>query len=158
MYRSVEVPNQPRIFSGMQPTGELHIGNYFGALRQRNARYGRTFPEPQPQLSHTARILGLDGETKMIHGAVSPSEKLAEIEQNCRAGTLGCGDCKQWLVERLAGELAPLRQNADELRREPSRVLEALKTGAETARSIASDTLVDVRSAMGLGCPNRLLE
>lgn len=24
----------PRIFSGMQPTGELHIGNYFGALRQ----------------------------------------------------------------------------------------------------------------------------
>jgi tryptophanyl-tRNA synthetase len=25
---------QPRIFSGMQPTGELHIGNYFGALRQ----------------------------------------------------------------------------------------------------------------------------
>ncbi len=24
----------PRIFSGMQPTGELHVGNYFGALRQ----------------------------------------------------------------------------------------------------------------------------
>lgn len=24
---------KPRIFSGMQPTGELHVGNYFGALR-----------------------------------------------------------------------------------------------------------------------------
>ncbi len=26
--------NTPRIFSGMQPTGELHVGNYFGALRR----------------------------------------------------------------------------------------------------------------------------
>lgn len=25
---------KPRIFSGMQPTGELHIGNYLGALRE----------------------------------------------------------------------------------------------------------------------------
>jgi tryptophanyl-tRNA synthetase len=25
---------KPRIFSGMQPTGELHVGNYFGALKQ----------------------------------------------------------------------------------------------------------------------------
>lgn len=25
---------RPRIFSGMQPTGELHLGNYYGALRQ----------------------------------------------------------------------------------------------------------------------------
>jgi tryptophanyl-tRNA synthetase len=25
---------RPRIFSGMQPTGELHVGNYYGALRQ----------------------------------------------------------------------------------------------------------------------------
>lgn len=25
---------RPRIFSGMQPTGELHLGNYLGALRQ----------------------------------------------------------------------------------------------------------------------------
>ena len=26
--------DRPRIFSGMQPTGELHIGNYLGALRE----------------------------------------------------------------------------------------------------------------------------
>ena len=33
---------RPRIFSGMQPTGELHIGNYLGALREwvRLARTG----------------------------------------------------------------------------------------------------------------------
>jgi tryptophanyl-tRNA synthetase len=34
--------DRPRIFSGMQPTGELHIGNYLGALREwvRIARSG----------------------------------------------------------------------------------------------------------------------
>ena len=25
--------NRPRIFSGMQPTGGLHLGNYLGALK-----------------------------------------------------------------------------------------------------------------------------
>ncbi len=33
-YRCSVMQTPPRIFSGMQPTGELHIGNYFGALRQ----------------------------------------------------------------------------------------------------------------------------
>src|SRR5262245_3926453 len=26
--------NKPTLFSGMQPSGELHLGNYLGALRQ----------------------------------------------------------------------------------------------------------------------------
>jgi len=33
--------------------------------RRFNARYGETFPEPQPKLSTTPRIMGLDGKAKM---------------------------------------------------------------------------------------------
>jgi tryptophanyl-tRNA synthetase len=33
--------------------------------RRFNARYGDTFPEPQPKLSTTPRIMGLDGKAKM---------------------------------------------------------------------------------------------
>ncbi len=33
--------------------------------RRFNARFGETFPEPQPLLSRTPRILGLDGKAKM---------------------------------------------------------------------------------------------
>jgi tryptophanyl-tRNA synthetase len=33
--------------------------------RKFNARFGRLFPEPQPRLSTTPRILGLDGKAKM---------------------------------------------------------------------------------------------
>jgi len=28
------VPNSPRVLSGIQPSGTLHLGNYFGAIRQ----------------------------------------------------------------------------------------------------------------------------
>jgi tryptophanyl-tRNA synthetase len=33
--------------------------------RKFNSRFGKTFPEPQPRLSRTPRILGLDGKAKM---------------------------------------------------------------------------------------------
>lgn len=28
------IPKVSRIFSGIQPTGQIHLGNYFGAIRQ----------------------------------------------------------------------------------------------------------------------------
>ena len=28
------MPKPPRILSGVQPSGKLHLGNYFGAIRQ----------------------------------------------------------------------------------------------------------------------------
>src|SRR5438309_2158237 len=71
-----------RVFSGIQPSGELHVGNYLGAVqnwvrlqhlelmresaRRWNARYGAGFfPEPQAQLTTAKRVLGLDGHAKM---------------------------------------------------------------------------------------------
>ena len=27
-------PHKPRVFSGVQPTGDLHLGNYLGAVKQ----------------------------------------------------------------------------------------------------------------------------
>lgn len=167
--------------------------------RKFNARYGQVFPEPTPQLSRTPRIMGLDGKTKMsksrgnsisifeapasiekklkgaftdpnklrkgdpgnpdicniytVHGAVTESEKVREISENCRSGALGCSECKKTLIEGLVRELDPIRSKAEELRQDPGRVVQVLENGAERARAIAQDTLRDVREAMGLGCP-----
>jgi len=172
--------------------------------RKFNARFGETFPEPQPRLSQTPRIMGVDGKTKMsksrgnaitlfeapssiekkiksaftdpdklrkgdpgrpeicniytIHGAVSEPARVDEIHTNCRSGSLGCGDCKKALLERMIPELTPIRLKAEELAREPERVVRALTQGAERARSIAQSTLRDVRAAMGLGCPRSLVK
>ncbi len=165
--------------------------------RKFNARYGDVFIEPQPRLSTTPRIMGLDGKAKMsksrgnavglfeppkqiekklkgaftdpeklrqgdpgrpeicniytMHNAVTPQDAVGEIGVRCRSGELGCGDCKKALVQNLMTELGPVRENAERLRGEPKKVLDVLQAGAARARGIASETMKDVRSAMGVG-------
>jgi tryptophanyl-tRNA synthetase len=165
--------------------------------RRFNGRFGQVFTEPQPRLSTTPRILGLDGKAKMskskgnalglleepkavekkikqaftdplklklgdpgrpeicniftMHRALSPAERIAEVEVNCRSGALPCGECKRLLLEVLQPELAPIRDKAAALRAEPKRVLNVLQEGRDAACTIADDTMAQVRSAMGLG-------
>jgi len=85
-----------------------------------------------------------------MHQALSEPAAVAEIEQNCRSGALSCGECKMRLKDRMVAELAPVREKGEALRREPERVLKVLRDGAAHARSVADQTLGDVRAAMGL--------
>jgi tryptophanyl-tRNA synthetase len=192
LYRATHVP------VGNDQVQHLELAREI--CRKFNARFGDVFPEPQPILSATPRIMGLDGRTKMsksrgnaiglfeepssvqkklksaftdeqklrrgdpgrpevcniytLHQAVTPPEKCESISVDCRAGTLGCGDCKMWLSDNLLAELRPLRERAAELRRDPQRVLTVLQEGAERASTIARQTVTDVRSAMGIGTPS----
>lgn len=59
-------------------------------------------------------------------------------------------DCKKVLQEGIMQELAPIRRRAEALDAEPRRVLDALASGAETARGIAHETMREVRGYMGL--------
>jgi tryptophanyl-tRNA synthetase len=49
--------------------------------------------------------------------------------------------------------LAPVRERYGELRGDEAALEATLSAGAEKARAIASDTLADVREAMGIGPP-----
>jgi tryptophanyl-tRNA synthetase len=54
--------------AGLVPVGEdqvQHIELAREIVRKFNARFGETFPEPEPLLTPSKRILGLDGQTKM---------------------------------------------------------------------------------------------
>jgi tryptophanyl-tRNA synthetase len=73
------------------------------------------------------------------------------IAAECRAGTLGCVDCKTQLAQALNTHLAPIRERRTLLAGDMQRLDDILKTGNERARLIASDTLRDVRKAMKLG-------
>ena len=86
-----------------------------------------------------------------MHTALSGAEAVKDIEQNCRSGALGCGECKLRLKDAMVAALEPVQARGAELRKEPKRVLEVLEHGKERARSIASETMREVRSAMGLG-------
>jgi len=86
-----------------------------------------------------------------MHTALSGEEAVRDVEQNCRSGALGCGECKLRLKDAMVKELEPVQARGAELRSEPKRVLEVLERGKDRARSIASETMREVRSAMGLG-------
>jgi tryptophanyl-tRNA synthetase len=55
------------------------------------------------------------------------------------------------VADAVVEYLAPVRQRYHELRSDEGALEQILATGAEKARAIASDTLVDVREAMGVG-------
>jgi tryptophanyl-tRNA synthetase len=85
-----------------------------------------------------------------LHQYFSPPQTVREVAVNCRGAKWGCLDCKKVLADNIATAFAPMRERAAELQREPDRVREILRDGAERARAIATDTMRGVRAAMGL--------
>jgi len=67
----------------------------------------------------------------------------------------GYGDFKGAVAEAVVSYLTPVRERYAELRRDEGAIETTLAAGAEKACAIASDTLADVREAMGIGPPRR---
>jgi tryptophanyl-tRNA synthetase len=63
----------------------------------------------------------------------------------------GYGDFKGAVAEAVVEFLAPVRERYAELRPDEAALETALSAGAEKARAIASETLAEVRSAIGIG-------
>jgi tryptophanyl-tRNA synthetase len=63
----------------------------------------------------------------------------------------GYGAFKQAVAEAVVEYLAPVRERYQEMRGDEPELERILAAGAEKARAIAADTMVDVREAMGVG-------
>jgi len=61
------------------------------------------------------------------------------------------GDLKAAVAEAVVERLAPVQERYAEIRPDEAALEAVLAAGAQRARAIASDTLVDVRRAMGVG-------
>ncbi len=80
---------------------------------------------------------------------VNPAH-VAAVDEGCRSGALGCVQDKGDFAEALNGYLAPIRVRRAELQRDPSSVERIIAEGSEKARSVAQETLRDVKQAMKL--------
>lgn len=85
-----------------------------------------------------------------LHELFSLPEQLARVAEECRRAGIGCLDCKKLLAENVARELAPIRARGEELRKDPAAVWKVLDEGAERCRTIARDTIREVKRKMGL--------
>jgi tryptophanyl-tRNA synthetase len=66
-------------------------------------------------------------------------------------GGAGYGAFKQAVADAVVEYLAPVRERYEQFRGDEGELERILARGADKARAIASDTLVDVRRVMGVG-------
>jgi len=85
------------------------------------------------------------------NGASAPQRLgVREIEENCKAGKIGCVQCKRELAEKLCEKISPIYDRRCEMSKRPDYVKEVLIEGTRRARPKAQKVMRTVREAMRL--------
>ena len=128
------------------------LGNTIGLMETPE----QTWAKLRPAVTDPARVKKTDPGNPdicnifQLHKAFSPEATVTHVDAQCRSAGWGCIDCKKVLHEHMTAELTPIQERAREMSSEPHRLAEALGDGAAKARVAASDTMREVRAAMGL--------
>ncbi|HWC73364.1 MAG TPA: tryptophan--tRNA ligase, partial [Gemmatimonadales bacterium] len=127
------------------------LGNTIGLFESPEAIWEKL----RPAATDPARVTRKDPGTPEIcniftlHQGFSSPETVAEVAHKCRTAGWGCLDCKRRLADNMIATLAPMRERAAALKRDPAGVTERLRMGAEKARRLARRTIAEVRERMG---------
>jgi len=127
------------------------LGNTIGLFESPEAIWEKLRPAATDPARKTRKDPGTPEICNIftLHQGFSPPDTVADVANKCRTAGWGCLDCKRVLADNMIKTLAPIRERAAELRREPKRVLDRLRDCASRARTLAQRTLADVRDKMG---------
>ncbi len=84
-----------------------------------------------------------------FHKIYSPKELQSQIAEDCRKATIGCVQCKKYLIKNLIEGLAPLQERRAYYLAHLDEVKEIVYAGTEKARGVASQTMAEVRDVLG---------
>jgi tryptophanyl-tRNA synthetase len=73
-----------------------------------------------------------------------------QVRTECESGAIGCVGCKDRLSDLMNEFFAPMRERRERLAADPSKVRSLLEYGNTKARSVAKQTLAEVRDIMGM--------
>lgn len=85
-----------------------------------------------------------------LHKIYCTPEEIEEVSQGCRTASIGCLDCKKVMIKHVIAELAPFHEKRAAYGKHPSDLDEVLVTGNRVAREKATETIGEVRVAVGL--------
>lgn len=74
-----------------------------------------------------------------------------QIEKDCKSGVLGCVECKSKVAEKIAEALAPIREKRIHFENHPKEITDILHDGEARARTVAQQTMKEVREVMKFG-------
>jgi len=85
-----------------------------------------------------------------FHKVYSDAATQEWVVKGCTTAGIGCLECKQPVIEAIVREQAPWRERAEAYLANPKQVHWIVEVGTERARTVARETMREVRSAMGL--------
>jgi tryptophanyl-tRNA synthetase len=85
-----------------------------------------------------------------FHKVYTDADTRAWVQQGCTTAGIGCLDCKQPVIDAILREQQPWRDRAEAYLTNPKQVHWIVEMGTERARTVARQTMKDVREAMGL--------
>ncbi len=80
------------------------------------------------------------------HKAFSAPQEVKEIEASCKAGSIGCVECKKRCAANISKIIAPIREKKASLTNEE--ILDIINTSNKKAREIASDKMKQVNNVI----------
>lgn len=85
-----------------------------------------------------------------LHQVYSTEEVKAIVVEGCTTASIGCIDCKQYIIDAIIEELKPIQKRVKDYLDDLSGVDSIINEGCEAARDVAQDTIEEVRKVMGL--------
>jgi tryptophanyl-tRNA synthetase len=85
-----------------------------------------------------------------FHQLYSDADTRDWVVKGCTSAGIGCLDCKQPVIDAILKEQQPWRERAEAYLTNPKQVHWIVEMGTERARTVARQTMKDVREAMGL--------
>jgi tryptophanyl-tRNA synthetase len=149
--RDLQEPRRKMSTTGGTAQGTVYLLDEPSAIRRKFKRAVTDSDEP-PVLR---RGEDKPGVTNLVEILAAMREQRHEEVEESLAGARGYGDLKVTVGEAVVAALAPVNERYNEIRTDEAALEEILAAGAAKARVIATDTLADVREAMGVGPPRR---
>ncbi len=85
-----------------------------------------------------------------LHEIYGKQDQLDWVMDGCTKAKMGCIECKKPVIDSIGAELKPIQENIEKYKSEPNLIQEIIFDGSERARSVAKETMQEVRDAMGL--------
>jgi tryptophanyl-tRNA synthetase len=84
-----------------------------------------------------------------LHKVYSGEDVRSWVEQGCRSAGIGCLDCKQPLIDSILKEQSQMHERAKPYIEDTTLVRNIIADGCERARSVAEETMAEVRHYVG---------
>lgn len=85
-----------------------------------------------------------------LHQVYSNKPTCDWVVAGCTKAKMGCVECKQPIINAIEEALTPIQERIAKYQADPKLIKQIIFEGSEKARSVAKETMMEVREAMGI--------